>query len=377
MTSMLPSFLTSSNNSTTLGSKSTVQDVIVHLNNNDKLASYVPTFTTSQVAEDVPEPLKDSTATDSNTKSVALVTGGNSGIGAEAVKAFAMIGMQVILCARSMDSAKDVVEDLPEYCRDNVTIQKLDLADLDSIQQAVKDIKDQYKGIDVVLQNAGVMAIEERTMTKQGFEMQFGTNHIGHFMLTRLLLPIMRENSRIVTVSSTAQQFADLETSGGWNAFLDGKDQYTPWSAYGNSKLANCMFAKQLQEKLNDEGRGDIQSVSIHPGVVMTGLWKHTSSLLKPLTMVLPDRKTVPEGAATSVYCCLAKNVTGGAYHKDCAEAEPTEPVLNDELRKQLWDYTELQIMSQGYSLPKLLGRPSEDIIADVKHAQQQAGITA
>jgi NAD(P)-dependent dehydrogenase (short-subunit alcohol dehydrogenase family) len=281
-----------------LGKKSTALDVLKELNRSEKLASYVKPDAT------------------------AIVTGGNSGIGVATVSTLALSGMKVVLCARNMKSAQEAREQVPEWCRDNVSIQKLDLADFDSIQ----------------VNNAGVMALPKRMETKQGIEMQVGTNHVGHHMFTRLLLPSLKENSRIVTVASMAHQ---MDKGGDW----DSVESYSAWQTYGKSKLANVLFAKSLQDKLNEAG---------HPGVIKSNLWRNTPSILQGVVGIFAD-KTVEQGAATNVYCALASEVEGGAYYKDCHVETPTTVAQDAALREDLWSYTEKLIGNKGYELPSTL----------------------
>jgi len=304
-----------------LNKKSTALDVLGELNRSNKLASY---------------------AKEGNT---AVVTGGNSGIGAVTVSTLALTGMKVVLCARNEESAKSTLQQVPEWCRDNVSIQKLDLGDFDSIQQASQDIVRKHGKISVLCNNAGVMAIPTRQVTKNGVEQQVGINHVGHFMLTRLLLPNMDTNGRIVNVASTAHEFAKDDRD--W----DSLENYSGWGTYGKSKLANIIFAKGLQDRLKVSGRTDISSISLHPGVIKTNLWRNTPSLLQFATNLFAD-KTIDQGAATNVYCSLVDQVEGGAYYKDCAVATPSTLAQGTDIRQDLWTWTENLIASKGYELP-------------------------
>lgn len=318
----MASFFSSARAFAALGKKSTALDVLGELNRNNKLAEYVKEGST------------------------AVVTGGNSGIGAVTVSTLALAGMKVVLCARNEESAQQTLQQVPEWCRDNVSIQKLDLGDFDSIQQASQDIVRKYGQISVLCNNAGVMAMPTRQVTKNGIEQQVGINHVGHFMLTRLLLPSMEKNGRIVNVASTAHELTKDDRD--W----DSEQSYSAWGTYGKSKLANILFAKGLQDRLNKSGRSDISSVSLHPGVIKTNLWRNTPSLLQFATNLFAD-KTIDQGAATNVYCSLVDTVEGGAYYKDCAVATPSTLAQGTDIREDLWSYTERVIASNGYELPK------------------------
>lgn len=309
-----------------LNKKSTALDVIGELNRSNKFADYVKQGST------------------------AVVTGGNSGIGATTVSTLALTGMNVVMCARDLESAQKALQNVPAWCRDRVTIQELDLADFDSIQQACKAITKKYGKIQVLCNNAGVMALPQREVTKNGLEKQVGINHVGHFMFTRLLLPNMDENGRIVNVASTAHELAKDDRD--WNS----EQSYSAWGTYGKSKLANVLFAKELQDKLNESGRGDISSVSLHPGVIKTNLWRNTPSFLQFATNLFAD-KTIEQGASTQVYCSLVDEVKPGAYYKDCSVATPSKVAQGTDIREDLWSWTETHIANQGYKLPKLVGK--------------------
>jgi retinol dehydrogenase 12 len=321
---MFALFSPSNSLSTALGKKSTALDALTILNKSNHLAPYV-----------TPD-------------GVAVVTGGNSGIGAVSVATLALAGMKVVLCARNVQSAQDTKQSLPEYCRPLVDIQELDLADLNSVEKASKAILAKYGQIDLLLNNAGVMAMPQQQLTAQGVEMQFGTNHVGHHFLTRLLVPSMKPNGRVVTVASTAHTFATGPTMD-WEPA-----KYSPWGAYGRSKLANILFAKRLQDLMVESGRADLTSVSLHPGVIGTSLWKFMPWFLQPFKRFITD-KTIEQGAATNVFCSLTDNVTPGAYYSDCQVTEPTATAQDVTLRKQLWEYTEALIANKGFVMPESL----------------------
>lgn len=311
---------------TLLGKKSTANQVLNYLNQQNQLATYVKAGCT------------------------AIVTGGNSGIGIETVKTLAQSGMNVVLCARNIDSAKSVKESLPSPLQERVDIQYLDLANLDSIKKASEEIQSNYKNIDVLVNNAGIMAIKNRETTVNGIELQWGTNHVGHHYFTRLLLPSLNENGRVVTVASTAHTMAGQNIEQDWQSETD----YAPWKAYGKSKLSNILFAKSLQNILEKEGKNQY-SVSLHPGVIRSPLWKHTlPSLLQPIVSIIAD-KNLEQGAATNVYCALAKNVEGGAYYDNCAVTQPNANGNDVKLQNQLWEYTEHFLKEKGYEMPSIV----------------------
>jgi NAD(P)-dependent dehydrogenase (short-subunit alcohol dehydrogenase family) len=326
-----------------LNKKSTALDVLKGLTKGQKLASYINLGSSA-----------------GKQPAVAIVTGGSSGIGIPSVKTLAMANMKVVLCARNLEAAKEVVESLPSSSRNNVRIQKLDLANMNSIQSAAEEIlqkEGKAGGIHVLLNNAGVMAPPKQG-TAQDLELQFGTNHVGHHMFTRLLLPVMNEGGRVVTVASSAHSFGELNFQN-LNYETDGtkeKRKYRAWGAYGQSKLANILFAKGLGDKLQSVN-SSIKSVSLHPGVIGTNLWRYLPKWTRPFLNALLTDKNVEQGAATSVYCCLVdgNELEGGEYLSDCQIVEPKQSGQDESgsLRKKLWNATEKLIAENGFDLPK------------------------
>lgn len=318
-----------------VGKQSTALDVLRELNNASRLAPYVA---------------KPGTA---------VVTGGSSGIGAVSAETLAVAGMKVVLCARNTDDGERVRASLPPWCRDNVRVQELDLADLESVRGAAENIMAAEGSIDILLNNAGVMATPKREETAQGFELQIGTNHIGHHMLTRLLLPGMSTDGRVVTVSSEAHRMASIDFG---DINYDHSRSYSPWGAYGQSKLANLLFAKELNDRFSADGECEMKSVSLHPGVIGTNLWRYsTPSFIRGALTNLISDKTIEQGAATNVYACLAESsqFVGGEYLSDCAVAEPSSggKDSNEVKRKKLWTKTEEMIAGAGFELPEGLLR--------------------
>lgn len=326
-----------------LTKKSTALDVLNSLNKNSKLASYVTNDT-------------------SNRKPVVIVTGGSSGIGIPSVETLALSGMKVVLCARNVTAAKEIIQTkIPPSLRSDssIRVQKLDLADMESIKNAVDDIvKSECEDggeIAVLLNNAGVMAPPTRMGTEQGLELQFGTNHVGHHMLTRLILPFMKDDGRIVTVASTAHSFGSIDFDN--LNYDEGKPErsYSAWGAYGQSKLANILFAKGLDTKLKEAG-SDIKAVSLHPGVIGTNLWRYSPKWTAPFLNAIVADKTIEQGAATNVFCCLADSseFNGGEYVKDCQITNPNRQGQDEyeNLRNELWTATESLIRDSGYELP-------------------------
>lgn len=290
----------------------------------------------------------------------AIVTGGNSGIGLESVKQLLSAGCgRVVLCARSVEAGEAALASLKDVDTSKARVQRLDLADLESIRDACAEIAEKDGTISLLLNNAGVMATPAR-LTKQGFELQLGTNHIGHHAFTRLLLPHMEPDGRVVTVASTAHTMGNVDVD---DLMFTGGRKYSPWGAYGQSKGANILFAKGLADQLIAAG-SSIKSVSLHPGVIRTELWRHgrTNLLGKISTWLLHKliiNKDIEQGASTSLYAALAPadTISHGAYLDNCAESEPNTQCsdVDGRLRRALWDETERLIAASGVQLPSSL----------------------
>jgi NAD(P)-dependent dehydrogenase (short-subunit alcohol dehydrogenase family) len=249
-----------------------------------------------------------------------IVTGANSGIGYEASRALAAKGATVILACRSLEKGRAAVESIRAATPDaKVVLERIDLGDLATVRAfAAKFLKEHGK-LDVLINNAGIMAIP-RVMTKDGFETQIGTNHLGHFALTGLLLGRLAESapSRIVTVSSMAHTFGRFGA-------LDANDLllqtgYTKWGAYGRSKLANLLFAYELQRRL--AGRfPKVASVACHPGYAATNLQAvgptMTNSAFGKMFMSIGNAvfaQSAGAGALPTLYAATAPDVQSGDY---------------------------------------------------------------
>jgi NAD(P)-dependent dehydrogenase (short-subunit alcohol dehydrogenase family) len=199
----------------------------------------------------------------------ALVTGGNTGIGFYQVLELARRGAHVLLASRDASRGRAaraaITGELPSA---SVELVPLDLADLESVQRLADQIADRAGGLDLLINNAGVLGVPRRQTTAQGFELQFGTNHLGHFALTGLLLPALlrRPGSRVVTVSSLNHRMGSIRLDD-----LQGEHGYGPWRAYNQSKLANALFTLELDRRLRAAGVGTI-SVGAHPGYTRTEL---------------------------------------------------------------------------------------------------------
>ena len=204
---------------------------------------------------------------------VVIVTGSSSGIGFEAARVLASKNATVIIAVRNPEKGNSTVNKIRgQYKNADVHFMELDLADLDSVRLFAKAFKEKYNKLDVLINNAGVM-IPPYSKTKDGFELQFGTNHLGHFALTGLLIELLKNTngSRIVNVASAAHKYGNLNfTDLNWE-----KRKYKAWRAYGDSKISNLYFTYELQRRLADT-KSNVKVTAAHPGWTATDLQRHS-----------------------------------------------------------------------------------------------------
>ena len=290
---------------------------------------------------------------------VAVITGANSGIGFEAAAMLAANGARAVLAVRDLAKGEQAAARIKDrYPEADVTVQELDLASLDSVRAAARDLKAAYPRISLLINNAGVSATP-KTLTKDGFELQFGTNHLGHFALTGLLFDhlLAVDDSRVVTVSSLGHRvrstidFDDLQCERG----------YDPFAAYGRSKLANLLFTYELQRRLTANKKATI-AVAAHPGSSRTELLRNSpgwlrisSAVLGPLLFQSPRM-----GALPTVRVATDPTVCGGQYYgpggfgeqrgyPKCVQSSAQSH--DDELQRRLWTVSEeLTGVSYGVS---------------------------
>lgn len=249
---------------------------------------------------------------------VAIVTGANSGIGYETARALSQHGATVIMACRNMDKAnraRDQIRALKPT--GELLVMPLDLADLDSVRRFADNFKAQYNQLDLLINNAG-LKLQPFGTTKQGFESQFGVNHLGHFALTAQLIDLLNHtpNSRIVNVSSIAHRFAQIDFDDlNWQ-----HKRYSDMQAYGQSKLANLLFTYELQRKLKKTGHNTI-AVAAHPGYTATNSDSNTdAALINLMTHLFAQPQ--PMGALPTLYAATASDVQGGQYFGPSGLAE-------------------------------------------------------
>jgi NAD(P)-dependent dehydrogenase (short-subunit alcohol dehydrogenase family) len=246
----------------------------------------------------------------------ALVTGANSGIGYQAAVELARHGAYVLLGCRSVTKGQEALARLKaEVPGAKAELVELDMASLRSIRAFATAYVNSGAALDLLINNAGVMALPKREVTEDGFERQFGTNHLGHFALTGLLLPALAKSpaARVVTVASLAHRNGKIDFNN-----LQSEKSYKPWDAYGESKLANILFAKELDRRAKAAGM-KLESVPVHPGVSVTNIFANgpgagglKAMIFKMLAPVLMQPDTA--GALPTLYAATAPGVKGGEY---------------------------------------------------------------
>jgi NAD(P)-dependent dehydrogenase (short-subunit alcohol dehydrogenase family) len=282
---------------------------------------------------------------------LAIVTGANSGIGYQTARYLSRAGATVILACRSAekgDAARAKI--VSDNAAAKAEVRVLDVADLDSVRRFAAEFLSEGKALDLLINNAGVMAIPERRTTPQGFEMQFGTNHLGHFALTGLLLPALlrQPKSRVVTVASIAHKGGKLNFDD-----LNAERGYDPRGAYQQSKLANLVFGLEFDRRLRAHS-AETASVIAHPGVAVTniisngmgtGMKGRIVGALLPLVAQSDDCGSWP-----LLYAATSSEVHGGGYYGPDGIAEikgtpvevkPKPQALDPAAGKRLWEVSE------------------------------------
>jgi NAD(P)-dependent dehydrogenase (short-subunit alcohol dehydrogenase family) len=254
-----------------------------------------------------------------------LVTGASAGLGVETARALAARGALVVGAVRDVDKGRRATEPVRAAAANGggIELVALDLASLASVRACADALVAAGKSLDAVIANAGVMACPQGK-TSDGFETQFGTNHLGHFVLINRLASLLRRGARVVNLSSAGHRFADVD--------LDDpnfeRTAYQPFVAYGRSKTANVLFSVGLDRRLNGKG---VRATAVHPGVIQTELGRHLTPEL--IAQIMPSGpqamvfKTIPQGAATSVWSAVVApaDAVGGRYCEDCHVADVTD----------------------------------------------------
>ena len=276
-----------------------------------------------------------------------LITGANSGIGLEAAKTLASKGAEVILAVRNLDKGKQAQNEIARLTPESVvSLIKLDLSDLDSVETCVQQLREANKPIDVLINNAGVMLLNKHTTSAQGYEIQWATNHLGHFAFTAGILPLLEQadQPRIVTLSSLV---AKMKAADIYYQDLNFEKKYDKMAAYAQSKLANVMFASELYQRLQRSG-SKVVSVAAHPGYTATNLQQHMGLMGVVMNALMAQK--VEMGVLPTLRAATDPALRGGEYIGPMKMAnyrghpgENTLPAAAEDgvQRKKLWQETE------------------------------------
>ncbi|MGH6963694.1 MAG: SDR family NAD(P)-dependent oxidoreductase [Phenylobacterium sp.] len=294
-----------------------------------------------------------------------LVTGVSAGLGVETARTLVAHGAQVVGAARDLTKAKMATEPVRAAAANGGSLElvELDLASLKSVRACADALVAAGKPFDVVICNAGVMATPFGK-TEDGFETQFGTNHLGHFVLVNRIASLMKPGARLVNLASSGHRFSDVNLE---DPNFD-TTEYAPFVAYGRSKTANILFAVEFDRRHKANG---VRAVAVHPGGIQTELGRHMTpediqALVDSINAANPgaanfEWKTIPQGAATSVWAAVVApaDLVGGLYCEDCHVAEPQESAdiragvrayaLDAEHAKALWAKSE-QMVGETFS---------------------------
>lgn len=265
-----------------------------------------------------------------------LVTGCNSGLGNETIRVLALRGAKIIGTARTKEKA---IEALKEISGNSHIGLECELSNPTSVRNCISEIKKQKLKLDVIICNAGIMALPSLEKA-YGYELQFFTNHIGHFLLVTGLVGELTDEGRVVMLSSEAHRNAPKEGVDFEN--LAGEKYYSAWTFYGQSKFANLLFAKELAKRFVGTKK---TAYAVHPGVIKTNLARNMNPVLQAIFSLGEHLflKSIPEGAATQCYVATNPNVISesGNYFADCNIATPRKDANSEDLAKKLWDVSE------------------------------------
>lgn len=270
-----------------------------------------------------------------------LITGGNDGIGRATAEKLAGRGLQLLIAGKDEVRGREAVSRLRHATgNEQVHFIHCDLADFASIEQAAMEVLSDYPCIDVLINNAGVYT-DQRQLTSQGYELQFGVNHLGHFLLTKRLLPALlcAREARVLTISSDAHyhgqiDFASLQGNGSSRG-------YSGYRAYAQSKLANVLFSKEFGRR-----HPEIMANSLHPGLVRTRLTNKNGNWFNRIawTMYKPFMRSSACGACTPVYLATSpevRDVTGRYFDEKQCLQKPSPAACDEALAARLWEYSE------------------------------------
>jgi NAD(P)-dependent dehydrogenase (short-subunit alcohol dehydrogenase family) len=286
-----------------------------------------------------------------------VITGGNSGLGLDAARLLGKAGANLVLACRSLDKAEAAKRELQPAMKGSIDLVRLDLADLASVRAAADEVRRKCARIDGLINNAGIMQTPKRA-TRDGFELQFGTNHLGHFLWTSLLIDLVEAaEGRVVVVASIAHKFGSIDFDD-----LQWDKGYTPTKAYFRSKLANLLFAFELDRRLQANG-GKTVCIACHPGYASTNL--QSTGPTGPLNLLYKFLNPLfaqpsKAGAIPLVLAAAGREAKRGAYYGPTGMADARGPVgdaavadhaLHQDSWRKLWNASE-RLIGEPFKLP-------------------------
>ncbi|XP_054152540.1 retinol dehydrogenase 12-like [Oppia nitens] len=286
---------------------------------------------------------------------VVVITGANTGIGKETARDLAKRGAKVIIGCRDETRGEDAIKDIQtKIPKADITTMKLDLSSQKSVREFAQQLAEKYQRIDILINNAGVQ-LKDRSETIDGFEMTFGTNHLGHFLLTMLVLPLLRNSpkARIVNLTSVGHNYGVID----FNDIHTLNKPYDMWEVYGQSKLANILFTRELARRLGNDS--SINVYAVHPGGVRTDIARNLTFQMKVFMNVLGQVILISakSGAQTSLYCAIDEALDNetGYYYENCHRNDKLAPkTKDDETAQRLWELSaQLVKLEDQYNLPK------------------------
>jgi NAD(P)-dependent dehydrogenase (short-subunit alcohol dehydrogenase family) len=265
---------------------------------------------------------------------VAIITGANTGIGKETAKALAKMGAELVLACRDRGKTEVVIEEIRAETKGaKVEFLELELGSFESVRRAAKTFLDAGRPLHLLINNAGFAG--KRGLTKEGFELTFGVNHLGHFLFTMLLLDRIKQSApaRIINVASGSHyQAKKLD----FDLLRRSTPSRTGLPEYAVSKLCNILFTKELARRLEGSGVG---VYTLHPGVVASDAWRQIPWPIRPLIKTFMI--SVEDGAKTTIYCATSDDVQSGLYYDDSKVRRPSRLAEDAELARKLWDLSE------------------------------------
>jgi len=269
------------------------------------------------------------------TNKYVIVTGANTGLGFETARVLALRGANVILACRTLEKGKEAISKIQQQIPNaNVESMELNLSSFKSVDKFSKEYIEKNYPLHILICNAGVFGVPYG-LSEDGIELVLSV-HLGHFLLCNLLLDVLRNSSpsRVVVVSSNGHKVGNINL----NQFPIPENLYSSFSAYSQAKLCDVLFASEFHRRFSSEG---IEAFSLHPGdMIATDISRHSKISQFFFSSISWFTKTIPQGAATTIYCSVTPNIKGGLYYENCCQGQPSVLSQDSLLASQLWEWS-------------------------------------